>query len=137
MLRRARDTQVTHLFPERETRSELKSPWPEPLDAELLFHRSAEAVFHLRALIVCGRGSLVVGLGLYAQPNEIRAGRSDDLRHLAVKVVEIVDGDGALEARAAGHRGVVGAVLIDYRHVFDGLIALIVDHEMLHVARLL
>src|SRR5262245_34428334 len=110
-----------------------ETPRAENLDAELLLHGAPEAVLHLGAFVVRRRRALVIRLGLDAQADEIGTGRGDDFGHLAVKVVEVIDRDRTLEACTTGHHGVVGAVLVDHRHVFDGLVALVVDNEVLHV----
>ena len=110
-----------------------KPPRAEHLDAEFLLQRAAETVLHLRPLVGRGRCALVFGLGLDAQADEIRSGRGDDLRHRlsrSARLSMVVD---LRNAGAARDRGVVGTVLVDHRHGLDGLIALIVDHEMLEV----
>src|SRR3954462_81250 len=76
------------LIDRRPPRSE--SARPEHLDPEFLLHRAAKAVFHLRPFVIRRRGALIISFRFDAQPDEIGAGRGDDLRHLAVKVGEIV-----------------------------------------------
>src|SRR6266436_1667624 len=115
----------------------LEASWPENSNPELLFQSTAEAIFHLRTLVIRWRRTLIVRLRFDAQSYEIRALRGDDLGHHAVKIGKVIDRDGLLDTCAAGDRGVICAALIDHRHRLDRLVALVVDDEVLQVFWLL
>src|SRR5215813_3519556 len=115
----------------------LEASRAENLNTKLFLQGAAEAIFHLRTLVIRRGCTLVVRFRFDAQPNEIRARRRHNLWHPPIKLGQIIDGDCPLDAGAACHGGVIRTPLIDDRHGLDRLVALVVHYEMFEVCWLL